>query len=141
MKLIPLVLTAALLVPVTVRAADDDKPATLKIVTSPDKPAPRPPMLMPLYVSLAGLQAYDGYATLHGVSTGSREANGLVGGLGSKPAAFWGVKAGSTALTVVLAEQLWRKHHRGEAVVVMVMANGLMAYVAARNAGTLSATR
>jgi len=36
---------------------------------------------------------------------------------------------------------LWRKHHRGEAVVVMVMANGLMAYVAARNTGTLSATR
>jgi len=141
MRLIPLVLTAALLVPVTVRAADDDQaPATAKIIVSA-KPLARPLVLPPLYVSLAGLQLYDGYATLHGVNSGGQEANVLVGGLASKPAAFWAVKAGSTALTIVLAEQLWRKHHRGEAVVVMVMANGLMAYVAARNAGTLSATR
>ena len=98
-------------------------------------------MLAPLYVSFAGLQGYDGYSTLHGVSNGAREANAVVGGLATKPAAFWAVKAGSTALTIVVAEQLWRHHHRGEAIATMLMANGLMAYVAGHNASTLSATR
>jgi hypothetical protein len=141
MRLIALLLAAATLVPATVRAADDDQtPATAKIVVSA-QPAARPLMLPPLYVSLAGLQLYDGYATLRGVTGGGREANVLVGGLASKPAAFWAVKAGSTALTIVLAEQLWRTHHRGEAIATMVVANGLMAYVAARNASILRASR
>ena len=107
-----------MLVPATVRAADDDKPADGEDCDFADRAgAPRPLILSPLYVSLAGLQAYDGYATLHGVNNGGREANVLVGGLASKPAAFWAVKAASTGLTIVLAEQLWRTHHRGEAIV------------------------
>ncbi len=131
---------AAILVPATVRAADDDQvPAKSKTVLF--APAARPAFLPPLYLSLAGLQVYDGYATLHGVNTGGREANALLGGLTSKPAAFWAVKAGSTTLTIVLAERLWRTHHRGEAIATMVVANGVMTLVAARNASILHASR
>ena len=142
MRTITLLFVLAALVPVTARAADDDKaPVQVKFVASDRPAAPRPMMLAPLYVSFAGLQGYDGYSTLHGVSNGAREANAVVGGLATKPAAFWAVKAGSTALTILVAEQLWRHHHRGEAIAAMLMANGLMAYVAGHNASTLSATR
>jgi hypothetical protein len=142
MRTITLLLALATFVPATARAADDEQaPATETIVVPVKHAAPRPLMLAPLYVAFAGLQGYDGYTTLHGVDSGAREANAIVGGLASKPAAFWAVKAGSTALTILVAEQLWRNHHRGEAIAAMVMANGLMAYVAAHNASTISATR
>lgn len=141
MRLITLLLAAATLVPATVRAADDDKTPPMAKIVMADRPVSRPLILSPLYLSLAGLQVYDGYATLHGVNNGGREANVLVGGLASKPAAFWAVKAVSTGLTIVLAEQLWRTHHRGEAIATMVVANGLMAYVAARNASILHASK
>jgi len=145
MRTLPLLLAVALLVPATARAADDQNaPDGTKTVnrTATTVPASqRPAMLAPLYVSFAGLQGYDGYTTLHGVSAGARESNQIVGGLASKPAAFWAVKAGSTALTFLVAEQLWRNHHRREAVAAMIISNGLMAYVAANNAGTLRATR
>jgi hypothetical protein len=137
-----LLLAVALTAPAIARAADDDKPPVAGLTRTAPAPAPRrPAMLAPLYVSFAGLQAYDGYTTLHGVGAGARESNQIVGGLASKPAAFWAIKAGSTALTFAVAEQLWRNHHRREAVAAMVISNGLMAYVAAHNAGTLSATR
>src|SRR5689334_1127823 len=109
---------AAILVPTSVRAEDNDQPPTPK-PTVLFAPSPRPAALSPLYVSFVGLEAYDGYATLRGVSGTSREGNALVGGLAAQPAAFWAVKAGSTALTVVLAEQLWRTHHRREAIITM----------------------
>lgn len=139
--LIGILTAAAILAPATVRAADDDQVPAKAHIALFAPPTARPTLLPPLYLSLAGLQAYDGYATLHGVTSGGREANALVGGLTSTPAAFWAVKAGSTALTIVLAERLWRTHHRGEAIATMVVANGVMALVAARNASVLHASR
>lgn len=100
-------------------------------------PVVRPLALPALYASLAALQAYDGYSTLRGVAAGARETNPLVGGLVGQPVAFWTLKAGSTALSVYLAEQYWRDGHRTKAVVTMVAANALMAAVAARNAQIL----
>jgi len=37
---------------------------------------------------------------------------------------------------IYAAEQLWRQHHRGQAIAIMVASNGVMAIVAAHNAGT-----
>jgi hypothetical protein len=139
--LIGILTAAAIFAPATVRAADDDQVPGRANAVLFAPPTARPPLLPPLYLSLAGLQAYDGYATLHGVTRGGRETNALVGGLTGTPAAFWTVKAGSTALTIVLAERLWRTHHRGEAIATMVVANGVMALVAARNASVLHASR
>jgi Domain of unknown function (DUF5658) len=101
----------------------------------------RPVVLAPMYVSLAALQVYDGYTTTHGVKNGAQEANELVGGLASKPVAFWAVKVGTTALSIFVAERLWRNHNRGAAIATMVISNGLMGVIAARNANVLRATR
>ena len=97
----------------------------------------RPSALPAMYVSLAGLQAYDGYTTLHGVRAGATETNPLVGGLASQPAAFWTVKALSTVTTIYFAEQLWRQRKRRQAIVTMVVANAVMGAVAARNTSVL----
>jgi hypothetical protein len=140
-RLLPgLLVAAVLLVPATVRAADDKAQAPEKAQVLPP-PATRPSALPPLYVSLAALQAYDGYSTLHGLNQGARESNVLVGGLAGKPALFWAVKGGSTAVSIFMAEQLWRHHRRAEAIVTMVAANGVMAVIAARNASVLRASR
>ena len=98
-------------------------------------------MLAPLYVSLGALQAFDGYSTLKGVNRGARESNVLVGGLAANPAAFWAVKAGSTAVSIYFAERLWRQHRRAEAITVMIVSNGVMAAIAARNASVLHSSR
>src|SRR5258705_4027994 len=97
----------------------------------------RPAALPVMYVSLAGLQAYDGYATLRGVRAGATETNPLVGGLAKQPAAFWTVKALSTVTTIYFAEQLWRQNKRKQAIVTMVVANAVMGVVAARNVSVL----
>jgi hypothetical protein len=99
--------------------------------------ATRPVVLPSLYAGLVGLQAYDGYATLRGVRSGSLETNPLVGGLATRPAAFWTVKAASTLTTIYFAEQLWRNHKRGQAILTVVVADAVMSAIAARNAQML----
>ncbi len=142
-RLLPgLLMVTVLLVPATVRAAaDDDKTRETPKIQLWTEPVTRPSMLPPLYVSLAALQAYDGYATLRGVTNGAREGNVLVSGLAGKPALFWALKGGSTAVSIVMAEQLWRHHRRVEAIATMVVANGVMAAIAARNASVLRSSR
>lgn len=143
--LLGFVAAALMLSPGIIHAADDETAApklTVRIVTEPGaRPAARPGMLAPLYVSLAALQAYDGYSTLKGVDRGARETNVLVGGLAGNPAAFWAVKAGSTAVSIYFAERLWREHRRAEAITVMIVTNGVMAAIAARNAAVLRSPR
>jgi hypothetical protein len=156
MKSTVLTTTVALLLTASapaVRAADGDDATSgaphVKIIESPRivmEPAQadsaqelkRPASLPVLYASLAGLQAYDGYSTLHGVGGGANETNPFVGGLARQPAAFWTVKAVSTVATIYFAEQLWRQHHRTQAVVLMIVTNGAMGAIAARNGSILS---
>jgi hypothetical protein len=135
-----------LLVSSSAFAADEkiDRPSDAPpriVITIPDlTPATvRPASLMPMYVALTGLQAYDGYATLRGVGRGGGEANPLVGGLAGQPAAFWTLKAVSTLTTIYVSEQLWRQHHKTQAIATLVVANVTMGVVAARNASTLRA--
>jgi len=117
-------------------AKSDPKAGAPRIeITVPQ--ATRPSALPAMYASLAGLQAFDGYTTLRGVRAGATETNPLVGGLASQPAAFWTVKALSTITTIYFAEQLWRQHKRKQAIMTMVVANGVMGAVAARNASVL----
>ena len=100
----------------------------------------RPRVLPVLYVSLAALQAFDGYSTTAGLSRGAREANQVMGGVAGNSAAFWVVKAGSTAASIWVAERLWKTNRVG-AIVTMVAVNGVMASVAARNASVLKTLR
>lgn len=98
----------------------------------------RPAALPVLYATLVGLQAYDGWATTRGAAAGAPETNPLVGGLAQRPVVFWTIKAVSTAATIYFAEQLWRQHHRTQAVIMLVATNGAMGAIAARNASILS---
>ena len=100
-------------------------------------PATRGPVLPSLYASLIVLEAYDGYSTTRGLENGAIEANSFMSRLANKPAALWAVKGGATFVSIYVAERLWRKHHRGQAIFVMVATNGLMAAVAMNNASVL----
>ena len=79
-------------------------------------PADRGSLLPALYVSLAGLQAYDGYSTSRGLKSGASEANAVLGTVASHPAALWAVKGGTAFMSIYVAERLWRGHHRGQAM-------------------------
>jgi hypothetical protein len=117
-----------------------------------DAPAPaafsriyRPPqralVLPALYVSLSALQAYDTYSTLTALRRGATEANPLMQAVVGHPTAFIALKAGVTGASIYAAEQLWRRHQKTKAILLMVASNGLMGYVAHHNAGVLRAMR
>ena len=55
-------------------------------------------------------------------------------GIAGNSAALWAVKGGVTAVSIVVAERMWRRNHRAQAIATTIIANGLMAVVAARNA-------
>jgi hypothetical protein len=97
----------------------------------------RPATLPRLYATWIGLQAYDTYSTLVGVSRGAAETNPMVNGLTRNRAMFFATKASMTLVTVGVAEQMWRDHHPGRAIALMIVSNGVMAVVAARNASVL----
>jgi hypothetical protein len=100
----------------------------------------RPSVLPVLYVSLAALQGFDAYSTTAGLARGAQEANPMMRGVAGNSAAFWAVKAGSTAASIWLAERLWKTNRVG-AIVTMVVVNGVAASVAARNASVLKQLR
>jgi hypothetical protein len=98
-------------------------------------------VLTTLSVGLAGLEGYDAYSTLSVMGRGGVEANPLMRGLVSHPALFIGMKAGITGASIYAAERLWREHHRGAAIALIAVANGVMAAVAVNNASVLNASR
>jgi hypothetical protein len=103
-------------------------------------PERRPRILPALYLSFAALQVFDAYSTRSGLASGAREANPLMAGISRNAAAFWTVKAASTAGSIWVAERLWKTNRVG-AIVTMVVINGVAASVAARNAAVLKAVR
>ena len=98
--------------------------------------AKRPAVLPAFYVSLAALQAFDAYSTSGGLGRGASEANPLTKGVAGNSAMFWTVKAATTASAILIAERLW-KTNKAQAIAVMVLSNGVMAFVAAHNARVL----
>ena len=98
-------------------------------------------LLPALYVGLAGLNAFDAYTTSWGVAHGAVEANAMMRGVASNAPALWAVKGSITAGTIIVAERLWRQNRRASAIAVMVLSNGMMAVVAARNASVIRQLR
>jgi Domain of unknown function (DUF5658) len=99
-------------------------------------------LLLPsMYVSLAGLNAFDAYSTRAAISSGASEANPIMRSAAQNSTAMWAVKSGATATTIILADRLWRQNRKAQAIAVMVVSNGLMAAVAARNARVLTQVR
>jgi hypothetical protein len=100
-------------------------------------PSTRGSVLPSLYVGLAGLNAYDTYTTLKGVSRGAAESNRVLGGAAGSPAAMLAIKGGVTAGSILAAEKLWRSGRRVQAISMMVAANAVMAAVGAHNNSVL----
>ena len=92
--------------------------------------AKRPAALVPLYISQAALHALDVHSTLHALEGGHREVNPIF--KGTSAGTLIGAKVASTALSVWLAEKLWKKH-RVVSVVVMAGVNAGLAAVVANN--------
>jgi hypothetical protein len=135
-------LLSVFLVTIPALAAEDKGPAADEtgpsiVISEGPHDASRGPVLPVLYGTFAGLQVYDGWSTLKGTTGGASEGNPLLAGVASNSGAVWAVKAGSTLASIWIAESLWRRHHRTEAIVLMIVANGAMATVAARNASVI----
>jgi hypothetical protein len=105
------------------------------------EPLARGRVLPTLYVGLIALEAYDGYSTSRGLKNGAVESNTLLRRLAANPTALWAVKGGATFVSIYMAERLWRKNHRGQAIALMVVTNGLMTAVAFNNASVLRAQK
>jgi hypothetical protein len=101
----------------------------------------RPAALPFLYGSLVFLQTYDMSVTLSLKRAGAVEANPFMKPLIESPVAFVLVKSGVTAASIISAERLWHKHHRVEAVMMLVVTNGIMGLVAIRNTSLRNAVR
>jgi hypothetical protein len=93
---------------------------------------PRPRLLVPLYISFAGLQALDAHSTLRALKAGASEANPLLQGVADRPVALVALKAGVTASTIFLAEKL-RVNNRVGAVVLMAAMNSAYATIVVHN--------
>lgn len=92
----------------------------------------RPAVLLPLYVTFAGLQAVDVHSTLSATGAGARESNPLMRSALASPTRLVLLKAGSGAAVVLLSEKLWR-HNRAAALVTMVALNSAYITIAAHN--------
>lgn len=88
----------------------------------------RPRALMPLYAMQLTLNGLDVHSTMRALEAGHREGNPLFKAGSAKK--MIGAKVASSALSVYLAEKLWKKN-RIAAVVMMASVNaGMMAVVA-----------
>lgn len=116
--------------------------AASPVVTKRSFTARRRPLVLPaLYGASVALQGYDAYSTLSAIKHGGVEANPFMKGLTKSPAAFIGLKAGVTMLSILAAERMWKNQNRVGAIATMLVTNGLMTAVAANNARVLSRVR
>jgi hypothetical protein len=76
----------------------------------PAKQSKRPPLLVPLYASFAGLEALDVQSTLWGLKRGAVEANPLMKEAARNPAGMIAVKAAATTALIYSAERIRRRH-------------------------------
>jgi len=161
-RILTATLVGLLLTPTAIFAADDDAAITLvpaaaiaaastmaqrADLTAADldpraASTPRRPRGLPaLYAGSALLQGYDAYSTLTVLKHGGVEANPVMRGVTTHPAAFIGLKAGVTAMSIMAAERMWKNNNRLGAVLTMAAMNSMMALVAAHNAHVLAAVR
>ena len=97
--------------------------------------------LISLAAASASLQAYDTYATLSAISLGAVEANPAMKAVARRPAALVALKAGVATSSILASAHLWKQHHRGAAVALLAVTNGMMTAVAVHNASVLHSMR
>ena len=96
-----------------------------------DRAAKRPIALSAMYGAYATLQVMDLVSTRKAIAAGAHETNPLMGSGGATR--MLAVKAATGAMSIYLAEKMWKKNRVG-AIVTMAAINGMTAAVVARNA-------
>jgi hypothetical protein len=105
-----------------------DLPIAYNVVV---RPSARPRSLLPLYAAQGVLHGLDVYSTIRVLENGrGREANPLF--KSGSASLMIGAKIGATAIQVLGAEKLWKKHPR-VAVGLMIATNVFMSGVVAHN--------
>jgi hypothetical protein len=102
---------------------------TVETAAQADFDLGRPPLLVPMYVSLVGLQGADAALTVKGINLGLRERNPLMrGGVGMTITKVLG-----TATVILVTEKMWRRN-RLAAIATIVAANAVSGAVVWHNA-------
>ncbi|MGE3188105.1 MAG: DUF5658 family protein [Vicinamibacterales bacterium] len=101
----------------------------------------RPKPLPALYASLAALNALDALTTARGLQHGAVEANPLMKGVVGNTPAMFAVKAASTAVSIWMAERLWKKRNRAAAIATMVAVNAVTGIVVMHNQAVINRVR
>ena len=114
---------------------------SIVLSTSVGAPPKRSPMLLAMYATVGLVQAYDGYTTIKGVAANQVELNPAMLPFVKHPSLVIAAKGAMTLATIAAAENLWRHHHRGQAIAMLIVSNGLMAAVGAHNAMVLRGAR
>jgi len=78
------------------------------------------------------MQAWDLASTSAAIKVGAHEANPATAAFATSQKSMMGLKAVTTASTILFAERAW-KRNKTAAVVMMVAVNGAMAAVAVNN--------
>jgi hypothetical protein len=116
------------------------------IVVTPAPPptfvpkADRPSILPVLYVTLGVTQAWDVYSTRAALKAGAREANPATAVFSANTGAMIGLKAATTAGTILFTERMWKKN-KVAAIIMLVAVNGATAAVSMHNMRTATMAR
>ena len=94
--------------------------------------AKRPAVLPLLYATLAATQAWDVYSTRAALAAGAREANPASAPFATNTGAMIGLKAATTAGTILFAERMWKKN-KVAAIVMLGAINGATAAISVHN--------
>lgn len=95
-----------------------------------NEPRDRPRLLVPLYVMQFTLHGLDIHSTMRALDAGHQETNPLFKDGSAKK--MLGAKIASSALSVLVAEKLWKKN-RIAAVLMMASVNAALTAVVANN--------
>ena len=98
-------------------------------------------ILPALYISFAALEVADAYTTTIGLQRGAAEHNPMMAPAAGNTAALWAIKGAATLASICLIDKVARDHHRVQAIVVMLVMNGIATSVAANNVGVLRRLR
>ena len=95
--------------------------------------APRPALLIGMYVSYGLLQALDAQSTIRALNSGSaHEGNPALSPFAAHPAALAAFKLGLTGGTIYGFDRVYKSHHR-LTMIALTAVNGGYAYVVRRN--------
>ena len=85
-----------------------------------------------LYASTAALQALDVHSTMSAFDNGAVEANPMMKGIAGNKAAFFAIKAGVAATTILTARSL-AKRNKVAAIVTLIAINSAYAMIVNHN--------